>query len=114
MHFDAVRVCHRVGTLALRSLAGRSGPVIDDRRDGVLFWLVPVGSADGWCLRSVSVYGVACYVGMPPLDTGHARWVEWLIQPEPGWDGLTDPEMLHDALTAAVAALCGPRPESGR
>ncbi|MGP4112801.1 hypothetical protein ACTWP5_18070 [Streptomyces sp. 4N509B] len=114
--WDAVRVAEAVGAAALEALAGRSGPVVGDRRDGVYAWFVRPGAADGWreCLP-VEVYGVACRLLVPSLGAGHGRWVEWVVRPEPGWDALTDARELRDALTAtARQAVGGPRPEPGR
>ncbi|MGP3969906.1 hypothetical protein ACTWQH_19800 [Streptomyces sp. 6N223] len=109
--FDAVRVAQWIGAYALELLAGRSRGVIADRRDGVLYWLIPPGSAVDWELP-VTVYGSACYVPVPSLVPRGARGVQWLVPLE--GDGLTDPAELHDALAAAVAALCGPRPGAAR
>ncbi|MGP4110381.1 hypothetical protein ACTWP5_05620 [Streptomyces sp. 4N509B] len=87
----------------LGALAGRSGPVVGDRCDGVFSWLVAPGAADGWRdTLPVEVYGVACRLLVPSLGACPTRWVEWLVRPEPGWDCLTDPGLLHAALTAAV------------
>ncbi|MGP4112837.1 hypothetical protein ACTWP5_18255 [Streptomyces sp. 4N509B] len=111
--WDAVRVPEDIGAVVLEALAGQSGPVIGDRCDGVYSWLVAPGAADGW--RGglpVQVYGVACRLLVPSLGSSHTCWVEWLVQPEPGRDCLTDPGLLNAALTAAVAGRA--RPESGR
>jgi hypothetical protein len=107
--FDAVRVPERLGAVALEMLAGRSGPVIANRHDYVLFWLIPPGAADGWDLP-VTVYGVACYISVPAVSPLGTRWVRWLTPPE--GDCLTDPDALHDALTVAAGHLAGPRPEA--
>jgi hypothetical protein len=109
--FDAVRVSQSIGAYALELLAGRSGGVIADRRSGVLYWLIPPGAAAGWDLP-VRVYGSACFVWVPSLAPDETRGVHWLVPPD--GDGLTDPGELCDALAAAVAALLGPRPETGR
>jgi hypothetical protein len=114
VQFDAVRVPEHIGAYALERLADRSGPVIANRKDGVLFWLIPPGSAEGWELPSVTVYGSTCYVSIPSAQPHSPRAVHWLTPPEPGSDGLTDPDALRTALTEAIAALLGPRPETGR
>jgi hypothetical protein len=112
--FDAVRVPEHIGAYALERLAGRSGPVIAARRDGVLFWLIAPGSAEGWELPSVTVYGSTCYVSVPAVAPRSPRAVYWLTPPEPGSDCLTDPDALRVALTEAIAARLGPRPETAR
>ncbi|MGP4114441.1 hypothetical protein ACTWP5_26460 [Streptomyces sp. 4N509B] len=108
--WDAVRVPERLGGLALRALAERSGLVVHDSRDRVFCWLVAPGAAEDWrqCLP-VEVFGVACRLLVPSLAQDHTRWVEWVVRPEPGWDGLTDPGLLREALTAAVAGTGGAR-----
>jgi hypothetical protein len=78
--FDGVRVAQWIGAYALELLAGRSRGVIADRRDGVLYWLIPAASAGGWELP-VTVYGSACYVPVPSLAPRGARGVHWLLPP---------------------------------
>ncbi|MGP4113443.1 hypothetical protein ACTWP5_21335 [Streptomyces sp. 4N509B] len=81
-----------------------------DSCDGVCFWLVRPGAARGWEDElPVQVYCVACHLLVPSIAPHRTRWVEWLVRPEPGWDGLTDPGLLHQALTAAVAGTGGAR-----
>jgi len=109
--FDAVRVAQWIGAYALELLAGRSRGVIADCRGGVLYWLIPPGSAGGWDLP-VTVYGSACYVPVPSPAPRGARGVHWITPPE--GDGLTDPVELHDALAVAISGQCGPRPETAR
>jgi hypothetical protein len=111
VYFDAVRVPERLGAVALELLGVRSGPVIANRRDGVLYWLIAPGAAEGWQLP-VTVYGPACYLSVPSAAPCGIRSVHWLTPPEGSC--LTDPEALHDALTEAAAVLLGPRPEATR
>ncbi|MGP4109296.1 hypothetical protein ACTWP5_00035 [Streptomyces sp. 4N509B] len=101
--WDAVRAPEGLGAVVLEALAGRSGPVIGDSRDGVYCWLVAPGAAEGWRQwLPVEVYSVACRLLVPSIARGHTRWVEWLVQPEPGRDCLTDAGLLHEALMVAV------------
>jgi hypothetical protein len=107
VRFDAVSVAEAMGAVALELLGVRSGPVIADGRDLVLFWLIRPGAAVGWGLP-VTVYGTDCYLPVPALSPRGTRCVRWLTAPEPGSDGLTDPEALRDALAEAAAVLSGP------
>ncbi len=109
--FDAVRVPGHIGAYALELLAGRSGPVIEAVKDGVLYWLVQAGRASDWRLRSVVVYRGACYVAVPAADWDGGRGLRWLVGP--AGDCLTDPEALHDALAAAVERQLGPLRTAG-
>jgi hypothetical protein len=99
--FDAVRVPEHVGAVALERLAGRSGPVIAGRHDGVLYWLIKPGSGDDWELPSVKVYGESCYLSIPSAAVHSPRAVHWLTPPQ--GDCLTDPDELRTALTEALA-----------
>lgn len=105
--WDAVCVPEWIGTLALESLAGRSGPVIASPKDAALCWLVSLGAAANWDLPLVRVYGEACYLSVPS-PTARTGCVYW-VRPPVG-NCLTDAVELHDALAAATDARIGPRP----
>lgn len=99
VRFDAVSVPEGIGAVALELLGGRSGPVIADRRDLVLFWLIRPGGAEGWRLP-VTVYGTGCYLPVPAVSPCGTRFVRWLTPPV--GDCLTDPGALRDALSEAA------------
>jgi hypothetical protein len=102
--WDAVRVSSFDGVRAIGRLQARSGPVIEDQADGVLYWLVAPGSAERWNLPGVDVLGAGRTLRIPPAEwtQGRGPAVRWLIPPH--GDCLTDPDRLRDALAAVTGA----------
>ncbi|UGY92629.1 hypothetical protein [Streptomyces gobiensis] len=103
-----VRVPRWLGALALPRLGEDSGAVIEDGFGRVWYWLIPPGTADGWELRHVVVLGETCHVAVPPQWFTEGPGLRWRVPLAPG-RYLTDPELLHKALTAATADALGPR-----
>ncbi|WP_190233036.1 hypothetical protein [Streptomyces avicenniae] len=114
--FDAVRVPEFQGLYAFARLqaAGRGGPVVEDRVRHLLYWLVPPGTAGcrDWP-RGVRALGRGHILAVPPADRvgepwageGEAQWVMY----RPSGRCLTDPDVLHAALTRVFGAVgtCG-------
>ncbi|WP_190232755.1 hypothetical protein [Streptomyces avicenniae] len=93
-------------------LTGLSGPVIEDQAHGVLYWLVPPGSANdrGWPPGVVPLgrgYSLAVpaadRVGGPWVGDGEVRWLSL----RPTGHCLTDPVVLHGALARVFGGRCG-------
>jgi hypothetical protein len=110
--WDAVRVPSRIGLSALARLGDDSGPVIQDTFRGLLCWLVRPGAAADWepARPFVEVRGESSYVAVPPVwRTEEHHRLRWVLQPT-RTRYLTDPELLHAALTAEIDAVIGLRP----
>ncbi len=110
--WDAVRVPSGIGLSTIARLGDDSGAVIQDAFGGLLYWLVPPG-ADAWeelPQPFVEIRGNASYVAVPPVwHTEDYRRLRWIV-PLTHTCYLTDPELLHAALAAAIGDLIGPRP----
>ncbi|MFH8371703.1 hypothetical protein [Streptomyces sp. NPDC018031] len=111
--WDAVRVTEPIGTAVLEALGGASGSVISGGHGRSLYWLVPREEARDWRLPHVEVLPRSdreiAVVGVPPAASVKGPGVHWLVPWRPA-RYLTDPALLHAALTAAVAA---PAPAEG-
>ncbi|MEU6221913.1 hypothetical protein ABZ845_31105 [Streptomyces sp. NPDC047022] len=107
--WDAVQVPRSMGLDALGHLAGATGAVIEDPGGGLLYWLIPTGSAYTWQMppgAQVTVLGETNHLIVPgPQRTSGPHW---RIPPTRG-NTLTDPSTLHDALTEAAARAVGQR-----
>jgi hypothetical protein len=97
--FDAVRVSSFDGIRAIGRLGSRACPMIEDRATGVVYWLLPVGSAHGWRLRDVEVLGDGYDVAVPPVSGPDDGSVRWLVPPPGDGSCLADPQRLREALT---------------
>ncbi|MFF3749842.1 DUF6415 family natural product biosynthesis protein [Streptomyces sp. NPDC002018] len=109
-HWDAVRVRSHIGERVIERLGADSGAVIEDWHGRVLYWLVPLGTADTWDLPlSVVVpLGVATFVAVPPVSYTDEERLRWIV-PLTATRYLTDPELLHHALTTEISVTAGPR-----
>jgi len=107
--WDAVRVPRHIGEAVLTALGDTSGAVIEDPASGLLYWLVPPGSAADWGLPAqsgVQVYGAATYLTVPgPQRTAGPHW---RVPPSPS-RCLTPPDPLGELLRTAVIAVGGVR-----
>ncbi|UGY91343.1 hypothetical protein [Streptomyces gobiensis] len=106
--WDAVKVPAYLGVVALEQLGEDNGAVIEDGFGAVYYWLVAPGAADDWALQRVEVCGQSTYVAVPPQRFVDGPGLRWRVPLAPG-RYLTDPELLHKALAAAVADAFGPR-----
>lgn len=111
--WDAVRVAGPVGETVLDSLGDFSGSVVAGPCSRCLYWLLPREAAREWRMPHVEVLPRTdqeiAYVGMPSADLVAGPGVHWRIPWRPG-AYLTDPDRLHAALSAAVAAPEPPVP----
>ncbi|GGO90600.1 hypothetical protein GCM10012280_36490 [Wenjunlia tyrosinilytica] len=82
------------------------GPVLLTMRDGVVEFLVAPGTVDGWDLPGTTVDSLSRTLYCPHPHVVPLRAVEgrtWLVPPD-GTGGLTDGDLLYEALAAARAA----------
>ncbi|WP_226961811.1 MULTISPECIES: hypothetical protein [Streptomyces] len=100
--FDAVGAGGVEGARAIARLGERTGPVIHLPAEHAMFWLVPVGAADGWRLPGVAVLGAGERLTVPPPSRTEGPCARWLIPPRVSC--LTDPAALHGALNVVTAA----------
>ncbi|WP_062210382.1 hypothetical protein [Streptomyces sp. NBRC 109706] len=98
--FDAVRASGAEGARAIARLGERTGPVIHLPTERAMFWLVPVGSADGWRLPGIVVLGADESLSVPPPSRTEGPAARWLIPPRRFC--LTDPVALHEVLTVVA------------
>lgn len=103
--WDAVRVPLTIGQRALDILGRRSGAVIDDPREQVLYWLIRTGSAAVWQLSDIRVLGLGAHVTIPPERRTQRPGPHWRICPGDG-QLVTDAHALHAAISDALT----PRP----
>ncbi|MFI0827325.1 hypothetical protein ACH4Q7_23035 [Streptomyces roseolus] len=98
--WDAVRVPRDVGRLALDILGPRSGAVIEDGT--AFYWLLPVGSTDGWDLATTRALPAGTTLAVPLARRTVGPGPHWRICP--GDDRLLTPA---DVLRAAVGDALG-------
>ncbi|WP_326694751.1 DUF6415 family natural product biosynthesis protein [Streptomyces sp. NBC_01766] len=112
-YWDAVRVATGLGRCVVDRLGPQCGAVIEDAYGMVLYWLIEPGAADAWELpqHTVGVLGPHTYVAVPPVGRTSAPGLHWAVPVSP-LCYLTDPELLHAALTAEIALAYGPRYDS--
>ncbi|MER6998741.1 hypothetical protein [Streptomyces sp. NPDC000410] len=108
--WDAIRVPHSVGLVAMRVLGDRSGAVLQDRHELALYWFVAGGSAAGWDVPNTRALGADSHLVMPPRRRTQGPGPHWRICPgEDKW--LTDAPALRaaieDALGPAMVKECG-------
>ncbi|WP_309237762.1 hypothetical protein [Streptomyces albidus (ex Kaewkla and Franco 2022)] len=99
--WSAVRVPESVAELVLFFLGDSTGAVIHDPFTRCAYWLVPLGSADGWELPAVHVLGKSSWVAVPPGDWVGVPGLRWARSTSVGL--VTDADQLRDALASAVA-----------
>ncbi|PJE94107.1 hypothetical protein CUT44_27785 [Streptomyces carminius] len=115
-HCDLVTVPARQGleTVDILRLRRSVGPVLHDRADDTLGFLVPPGTADGWDLPGSGCVRTRHREDRPagPPVAG----ADWLVPPESAYAGTTEPARLRAALCEAArtiaAAEGGDRPGS--
>ncbi|MGW6741126.1 DUF6415 family natural product biosynthesis protein [Streptomyces sp. NPDC055025] len=109
--WDAVRVRSHIGERVIERLGKGGGAVVEDWKGAVFYWLVPPGTTDAWDLPPSVVLplGIATFVAVPPVScTGEEKHLRWIV-PLTATCYLTDPELLHDALTTELSATGGSR-----
>lgn len=108
--WDAARAPAHFGDRAFARLGDGQGAVIRDPYRRHLYWLLPAGTTERtWTLLDgVDVFGPACWIEVPPAGRTRGLGPYWVRPPAPG-RMLTPPDALHDALTAAVRSVFGPR-----
>lgn len=105
--WDAVKAPTYLGDGALVRLGDTSGAVIRDPWSQVLYWLVPVGTAESWVpLPQIAVLGSTCWLAVPPGHRTRSLGPYWALPPT-GERQLTDPGALHEALTQAIHSAFG-------
>jgi hypothetical protein len=109
--WDAIRVPRYLAVPALDHLGEAAGAVVVDPFECVLYFLVPVGTAEGWDLAHTRALGATTYVVLPPSDREIPPGPYWL-NPPGVVPLLTPPETLRAALQRAIAAELGPRQKS--
>ncbi|MFE1956723.1 DUF6415 family natural product biosynthesis protein [Streptomyces sp. NPDC059479] len=111
-YWDAVRVRSYIGERVIERMGANSGAVIEDWHGQVLYWLIPLGAADAWDLplSAVVPLSVATFLSVPPVSyTGEEKRLRWIV-PLTATRYLTDPVLLHDALTAEILAAASSTP----
>lgn len=109
LEWDAIRVPRSVGATAVAILGTRCGAVVEDPLNGVTYFFTPVGTAEVWAVDTTRALGVGSSVTIPPDRRVVGPGPHWRMCPgEDRW--LTDP----DALAAALADACAPRPAAER
>lgn len=108
--WEAVKAPAYLGDRALPLPGDGSGAVIRDPWSHVMYWLVPVGTADTWAqLPQVSVLGAGCWLAVPPGHRDRSLGPYWAVPPTPERQ-LTAPAALHDALAEAIHSAFGTEP----
>ncbi|MGH3313071.1 MAG: hypothetical protein ACRDP3_21210 [Streptomyces sp.] len=109
--WDAVRVPAYLGDRVLARLGEDCGAVIRDPYAHRLYWLIRTGAAKGWMFPAVAhvqILGAGSWLTVPPRDRVVSTGPHW-ARLAVGDRLLTDPELLHAALTAVIADALGPR-----
>lgn len=101
-HWLAVRAPEAVAETALSFLGERTGSVILDPFTRCCYWLVPLGSADGFDLPGVHVLGTCSWVAVPPREWLTVPGLRWAREWRAG-QTLTDPAELRAALVTAAS-----------
>jgi hypothetical protein len=91
--WDAVRVPLGLGVHALRHLEDETGAVIRDGYGGILYWLIPPGSAAHRQLPQVTVLGPGCHVAVPPLHRTTGPGLYWQVPPARGRETTAAPRL---------------------
>lgn len=97
--WDALRVPTTMGVSALAALGMSSGAVIEDPREGALYWFVPPGATAGWHLPGTRPLSRTHHLVVPVRSRAMGPGPRWHIRPENGL--LTDPAALRSALEMA-------------
>lgn len=108
VRWDAVRTPARLSPLVLERLLGGDdrhhiGPVLQDHRTGMAYWLTPTEADAGrWQdLPDVELLGRSHHIDAPAPEGGGTWPTEWIHWPQtPGT--LTPPHILAAALKAAA------------
>ncbi|MGW4300938.1 hypothetical protein ACWEHT_14365 [Streptomyces sp. NPDC004646] len=104
--WDAIRVPRDVGLAALAILGSRCGAVLEDPLStaGVLYFFMPVGSAETWNVENTRALSTNSSVAIPPIRRTAGPGPRWRICPdEDNW--LTDPAALEAAIGDAFENL---------
>ncbi|WP_147255694.1 hypothetical protein [Streptomyces sp. PT12] len=97
--WDAVQVPCLESISAFVLLGRIVGPVVDDQREGLHWWLIPPGTASGWNLPHVEVLGDSRELLVPPANARPGALLWWASPPG---GRLTDPGFLHAALVTVI------------
>lgn len=107
--WDAIAVPQLPALDALEILdheTGRApGPVLWDLNTvrPRLYFLVPVGTADGWDLPGTASFGDTTFVVLPGATSIAPPGIHWLVPPDPDEpDALVDAVALREALLRAA------------
>lgn len=106
--WDAIRVPREIGTKALKILGNRSGAVIEDSSELVLYWFVTKGSAAGWDVPQTRPLGTGQYLVVPPPHRVGGPGPHWQIRPTDG-RLITEVGALRTAVETAIAPLRAPQ-----
>jgi hypothetical protein len=79
--WDAVRVPTSMGLPALAALGERSGAVIEDPREPVLYWFVHRGTASDWNVPETRPLGLDQYLVVPEPHRVRGPGPHWRIRP---------------------------------
>ncbi|MGH3310160.1 MAG: hypothetical protein ACRDP3_06195 [Streptomyces sp.] len=109
--WDAVRAPAYLGDRVLARLGEDCGAVVRDPYGHRLYWLISTGTAASWRFPDVAlvqILSTASWVTVPPRDRVSSTGPHW-ARPVTDSRPLTDPDLLHEALSAVIADALGPR-----
>ncbi|MEU6351096.1 hypothetical protein ABZ896_17450 [Streptomyces sp. NPDC047072] len=96
VEWDAVKVGRHLGVRAIEQIAEVGAVAVDPfRREPVLYFLVPKGSAAQWDVPETAALGTDAYVVLPPAHRDAPPGPYWLV---PEQHGLTPAVVLRQAL----------------
>ncbi len=99
-YWDTVRTPHTLGAAAITRLGDQCGPVICDPWTRIVHFLVESGCVRRWDLPETVLCSESTYVAVPS-PSADTTGLHWLIAPTFS-RCITDPDLLHLALRAAV------------
>lgn len=79
--WDGIRVPRHVGLAMLQRLSHVGPPVIVDPAERALYFLVPVGAADGWELPDRRILDIRREIILPPTQRQMPPGRYWLTSP---------------------------------
>ncbi|MEU6260199.1 hypothetical protein ACFUEN_29665 [Streptomyces griseorubiginosus] len=96
VEWDAVKMGRHLGVRAIERIAEVGAVAVDPhRREPVLYFLVPKGSAARWDVPNTTALGTNAYVVLPPTHRDAPPGPYWLV---PEHHGLTPEVVLRQAL----------------
>ncbi|MFF4508928.1 DUF6415 family natural product biosynthesis protein [Streptomyces sp. NPDC001401] len=106
--WDAVRVGRYLGVQAIERIAQPGAVAVDPAcAEPVLYFLLPVGSTEGWHVPHTRPLGAHCYLVLPPAGKDSPPGPYWLVPPKRGF---TPAPTLRRALEETLHVAASPAP----